>query len=226
GDYTASALVAIGMNKPELAIDANIERVIARYYGLGDIKGPKLHKAVRALFEAGELLPEHVSPRDFNEALMDIGRVFCQARKAECTFCPISDGCFARLSQEPLAFPNVESLAKKSEKIQATLIRVISLDSKGRIHGIRRKSHEWLAGQIDLPTFVYACDEDGFDRYPLWQKNLPSITFKLKSTITKYNFENLVVYSKLDGLETFELNPKAVNFSSVTLKILRELSLV
>src|SRR5690606_21783142 len=178
GDYTASALVSIGMDKPELAIDANIERVIARYYGLGEFKGPKLQKQVRALFEENEILPLDLSPRDFNESLMDLGRVFCQARRADCHLCPISKDCIANLSGEALAFPREDLSKKKNEKHRAILIRVVSVQNN-KIKATMRGQDEWLAGQVDLPTFVLECSDDKFDRYPKWQGKVPKEIMRL-----------------------------------------------
>lgn len=225
GDYTASALVAIGMDRAELAIDANIERVIARYYGLGEFKGPKLQKAVRNLFEQNEVLPPEVSARDYNEALMDLGRVFCQARRAECQQCPIIDGCIANISGDALAFPREDLAKKKNEKHRATLIRVVSVQGD-KIKATMRGQDEWLAGQVDLPTFVLECSDEKFNRYPRWQGKVPKELMRLKSTITKYTFENIVVEAPLENFEQWPIDANAVNFSSVTLKILRGLKLV
>lgn len=225
GDYTASALVSIGMDKPELAIDANIERVIARYYGLGEFKGPKLQKAVRDLFEQNEILPPNISARNFNEALMDLGRVFCQARRADCHLCPISKDCIANMSGEALAFPREDLTKKKNEKHRATLIRVVSVHND-QIKATMRGQDEWLAGQVDLPTFVLECSDEKFDRYPKWQGKVPKELMRLKSTITKYTFENIVVEAPLENFEQWPIDANAVNFSSVTLKILRSLKLV
>lgn len=226
GDYTASALVAIGMDKNELAIDANIERVLARYYGIGELKGNRLHKSIRELFDNDEILPQNVSPRDFNEALMDLGRVYCQARRADCIHCPLADSCAAHLSGEPLAFPREEAKDKSLNKHRATLIRVVSYKSNKNIHGIKRTANEWLAGQIELPTFVLDCTDKSFDRYPKWTGPIPKELMRIKSTITKYTFENIVIEDQLDSFDAWPLDSKAVNFSSVTLKILRQLSLV
>lgn len=228
GDYTASALVAIGMDQAELAIDANIERVIARVFLLGEEKGPKLHKKVRELFNNQELLTDGVSARDFNEALMDLGRVYCQARRAECLQCPLSQICGARMSGEPLAFPRESDNKIKNEKLSATLVRVLTLNSRGEVYGIRRGEGEWLAGQIELPTYVLSTNDEKFNRYPKWQGKLPSELWRLKSTITKYSFDNIVVRLETDAreFEAWPIDAKQVNFSSVTLKILRKLTLV
>ena len=87
GEYTANALLAIGGNKKTIALDANLERVIARLYGIKEKKGPKLLKHIYALFDDDKIFshdPQKVSFRHLNEALMDLGRTYCQSRKTRC----------------------------------------------------------------------------------------------------------------------------------------------
>ncbi len=226
GDYTASALISIGMNEAEIAVDANIERVLSRLFGLGDFKGIALQKEVRRLYFEDSLIHENISPREFNEALMDLGRVYCQARVADCLNCPMSENCIARISGEPKAFPRLKDEDRVKESFEIKLVRVIHFDKNGNLAGVLRKDGEWLSGQIDLPTFVLESTEKGFDRYPEWKGKLPKELMRIKSGITKYSFENIVVSSDLKGFDMYELDLKAVNFSSVTIKILRKLQMV
>ncbi len=53
GDYMANALLAIGEDQPALALDANLERVLSRLYGIKTPKGPLLHKKLQELFLKG-----------------------------------------------------------------------------------------------------------------------------------------------------------------------------
>ncbi len=226
GDYTASALVAIGMNEPEIAVDANIERVLSRLFGIGEMKGLHLQRAVRNLYFEESLIHNEISPRELNEALMDLGRVYCQARQADCLNCPINTDCIARMSGDPTAFPQLDENSKEKEKHHITLIRVVDIDQNGRIAGIERSSDEWLSGQIDLPTFVLESSQSDFNRYPKWSGPVPNELMKLKSSITKYTFQNIIISNKTTDFAFYDLNEKAVNFSSVALKILRKLSMV
>ena len=107
GTYTSSALVAIGMDKKALAVDANLERVLARYYGIETFKGTKLKEELQNKFEAKEILNVKVSSwRDLNEAIMDLGREICQARRADCLLCPIQKNCIARKKVMHFLFPS------------------------------------------------------------------------------------------------------------------------
>ena len=60
GDYTANAILSIGANKKALPLDANLERVFSRLYGLKEKKGPKLLKLIQEKFSKGELATDIV----------------------------------------------------------------------------------------------------------------------------------------------------------------------
>ncbi|MBY0414620.1 MAG: hypothetical protein K2Q18_10660 [Bdellovibrionales bacterium] len=131
GPYTANAIVAIGADKKALAVDANLERVLARFYGVSVEKGPKLQKRLWDDFAQKKILAEmdSMSARALNEAFMDLGRIICQARKASCLICPLSSKCMAKNSGDPLAFP-VEGAKKESEDLYIKLVRMVVTDKK------------------------------------------------------------------------------------------------
>ena len=58
GPYTANALIAMGTNQPALALDANLERVLSRYYGIKEYKGQKLQMELQKQFEFGKIASE------------------------------------------------------------------------------------------------------------------------------------------------------------------------
>lgn len=80
GPYTASAVLGIGYNKPYLALDTNIRRILVRVFG--DTGVSKLLPA---------LVPSDA--RRLNEALMDFGATVCLARRPRCFCCPLQDQC-------------------------------------------------------------------------------------------------------------------------------------
>jgi len=117
GPYTANAIVAIGADKKALAVDANLERVLARFYGIDVEKGLKLQKRLWSDFAHKKIMAEMdgLSARAINEAMMDLGRIICQARKASCVLCPLASGCKAKASGDPLQIKQKEK--KKKTKI-------------------------------------------------------------------------------------------------------------
>jgi A/G-specific adenine glycosylase len=193
GDYTASALMAIGRDQKAIAIDANLERVLARVAGVREKKGPRLQRELRARFEQGELLPEVQSYRALNEALMDLGRVYCQARRAHCSLCPLQSVCVAYNSGSPLAFPVADD--KPKIKHELSLVRIVVKRGE-KILGFQKTPEQWLAGQIELPTFILSTTDPTLTQYPkasakLVRKAQKGIQFS--TSITKYKITNMVL---------------------------------
>jgi A/G-specific adenine glycosylase len=195
GPYTANALVAMGMDRSALAVDANLERVLARLYGVKLPKGVALQKKLLAMYVAGEILPErHHSSRALNEALMDLGRTVCQARKVACELCPLASDCVARRSGKPLGFPlDAKGVPKATVEHRLVLLRVV-VARGDEVLAYQKAEDEWLSGQWELPTFVVNSTDEAFRQYPplkrrvAWEE-LPEV----KTGITKYHISNRVL---------------------------------
>ena len=89
GNYTASAILAIAFNKPDIPLDGNIERVLKRYLYLKKEKEIKKDNLSKKKFVFG------ISSRssDFAQALMELGAMICKPSKPLCNQCPISNKC-------------------------------------------------------------------------------------------------------------------------------------
>lgn len=101
GDYTAAAIAAIAFGQHAVAVDANVERVVARLFAISDPL-PAGRRAIRAA--AATIVPE-ARCGDFTQAMMDLGATICTARSPRCLLCPLSAGCAAQLGGMPEAFP-------------------------------------------------------------------------------------------------------------------------
>lgn len=235
GPYTANAIVSIGADKKALAVDANLERVLARFYGYETLKGPALQKKLWSDFEHKKILAEMdgMSARALNEAFMDLGRIICQARKASCTLCPLKSGCVAFKSGDPLKYP-VEGEKKESEDLFIKLLRVVVTDKK-KIMVYQKGEKEWLAGQWELPTFIFETNDPKLVQYPVIKSKKSFETLPvIKTGITKYNIQNFVAEMSVDEFEAltkkidieyeFKTNSAALNVSTATQKVLKLVS--
>jgi A/G-specific adenine glycosylase len=93
GDYTAAAIGSIAFSLPVAAVDGNVYRVLARYFGIDTpINSSEGKKEFAAL--AQSLLPHDV-PSAFNQAMMDFGAMQCTPRSPHCTECPLAESCVA-----------------------------------------------------------------------------------------------------------------------------------
>jgi A/G-specific adenine glycosylase len=233
GPYTSSALISIGMDRRALAVDANIERVIARIYGIKLVKGPKLQSEIQRLFEQKKILNlRNVSYRDLNEALMDLGRTFCQARKVTCELCPLNSDCFAFQNKEPLLYP-LESLKKKSEEHELELLRCF-VENDNKILVYKKNEKEWLSGQYEVPTFIISSTDEKINQYPFLKKEISFKNLKvLRTGITKYKIQNYLLEISEKDLKKFEFTRDLVwkkkdssqsNFSTSVIKGLKLIS--
>jgi A/G-specific adenine glycosylase len=247
GDYTAGALLSIGMNKKALAIDANLERVLARFFGVKEDKGPKLQKALHNRFDLGEFdsLFESGKPREITEALMDVGRVYCQAKKADCFLCPLKTQCFVTKNKvDPLSLPSQASSTSKQQKnIELDLLRVV-VKNRGKVIGQVKGEKEWLSGQIEIPTFILRSQDRSLKQYPrmspkshkllMSYEDLPCV----KTAITKYKIRNFILTlnnkefqeltQALKGLpeyKYFKFDVQKNHFSTTTIKSFQKLGL-
>lgn len=93
GRYTAGAVLSIAYGRPVAAVDANVERVLARAFDLaGSPRGPEGRKLFEGL--AASLIPEGRA-RDFNQALMEFGALVCTPRDPACGRCALRGVCGA-----------------------------------------------------------------------------------------------------------------------------------
>lgn len=230
GPYTANALIAIGADKPALAVDANLERVLSRLYGLKTFKGPKLQSEILNLFEQGEICQkiDEFGARDFNEALMDLGRSICKARSAACEICPLAKECQALKSGDPISFPKTkQDTDNKKAGIPLELLRVI-VEEKGKLLAYKKSSTEWLSGQFEIPTFVLDTEDKTLNQYPSIDKGDLKLLPSFRTGITKYKIDNFVVHmsfeefkSNFKNFEDYNWLENLEHISTASLKALK-----
>ena len=226
GDYTANALIAIGYDEKALAIDANIERVLARYYGVEGMTAAQLKKHFRDEFKKGFLNKMSTwGPRNFHEAIMDLGRTFCQAKKVDCDNCPLKRNCLARKNDNQLSIPKL--VIKKEENFEVTLLRVISKKGK-KILAYKKNKDEWLTDQWEIPTFIIKTNDKKLKQYPKINHTNFKKLGSFKSAITKYKIHNVVGeledLSDLDSSRFKYIDLEKNHLSTATKKALQNIS--
>ena len=155
GPYTAGAISAIAFDAREAAVDANAERVLARYFAVEEplpIAKPKL----RTLGQS--LVPEKRAG-DFAQAVMDLGSLICTPRRPACANCPWTEDCVGR------ARGIAERLPLKAERAVRPLRRgaaFVASDAKGAVLLIKRGENGLLGGMLQPPLGP-------------WTENFPSV---------------------------------------------------
>jgi A/G-specific adenine glycosylase len=137
GSYTAAAVASIAFGEDAVAVDTNVERVVARVFGVAD-KG-QVRAAAEGWWPRGQA-------GDFAQALMDLGATICRPRAPSCGHCPLQPDCRAAALGTPELFP--ARAAKKERPHRFGLAWWTRLED--RVWLVRRPARGLLGGMAAL----------------------------------------------------------------------------
>ncbi len=93
GPYTAAAISSFAFNENRAVVDGNVQRVLARYFGIctpiDTTEGKKLFATL------AQTLIDEDAPALYNQAIMDFGATVCKPRNPLCLQCVQSADCEA-----------------------------------------------------------------------------------------------------------------------------------
>jgi A/G-specific adenine glycosylase len=153
GAYTAAAIAAIAFDRRAVAIDGNIERVIARVFAI-ETPLPEAKGEIRERAEA--LLPAHRFG-DYTQALMDLGATICTPKKPACGICPWIDACVAHARGDAESFP------RKAAKVEGKMrygASFVATRADGQVLVRSRPANGLLGGMTELPSTAWVHDYD------------------------------------------------------------------
>ena len=151
GPYTAAAIAAIAFDRRAVAIDGNIERVIARLYAIATPL-PAAKAEIQA--RAENLLPAH-RPGDHTQAMMDLGATICSPKNPACVLCPFVETCAARRRGDPESFP------RKAPKVAGKMRRgasFVATRADGCVLVRNRPPKGLLGGMTEVPSTAWSHD--------------------------------------------------------------------
>lgn len=146
GPYIAAAVASLAFREPDVALDANGLRVLARWtLEREDPRRAVVHE--RLARWAREHRPATRSG-EFNEALMELGETVCFPVEPRCGRCPVARHCRARQElPDPGAIPPRRTARPKPLVIGS----VVALARQGRWLVLRRPSSGLLGGLWEFP---------------------------------------------------------------------------
>ena len=163
GEYTAGAIVSIGCDLPVPAVDGNAERVISRLRGIEERAGSVALRREVSRVVASLLL--HVSAREFNQALMDLGASLCSPKKPQCGECPWRGECvaFQQGRTEALPLPRMRATISQDSAWGLLALR------EGSVLLRRRPGEGLWAGLWEVPWFDRTADGDFWLDFEAWR---------------------------------------------------------
>jgi A/G-specific adenine glycosylase len=138
GLYTAGALMSIAFDRPYPALDGNARRVLQRLFGVQN------ENAVRRFAERLVSAPR---PREWNQALMELGARVCVPREPGCPRCPLAELCALRKSGRS-DVPRIEGARPKARHVEWVLALI---QKNGKVLLRRRAEGPLLSGLWEIP---------------------------------------------------------------------------
>ncbi len=152
GKSTAHAILAIAYQKPFGILDGNVKRVLSRIFCIKEIHTN--HLALQSLWRHTEHLVSKNNPRDYTQAIMDLGALICKRIAPQCDKCPLNALCKAHKNQCTAEYPE-----KKQKKILPIKTVNYGLITNTNHHILLKKRPDkglwaglWQCPEIDTPT--------------------------------------------------------------------------
>ncbi|WP_370584653.1 A/G-specific adenine glycosylase [Oculatella sp. LEGE 06141] len=144
GRTTAGGILSAAFNQPLPILDGNVKRVLSRVMALQ--VPPK--QAIEALWHWSEALLDPQNPRDFNQALMDLGATVCTVKNPACLVCPWRTDCRAY----HLTMQDELPLTENRSPVPHKMIGVgVIWNDRGQILIDRRRQSGLLGGLWEFP---------------------------------------------------------------------------
>ena len=146
GDYTAKAILGIAYNKPVMPLDANIERILARVYGINK----PLINIKKELKNKSNFFISKNSSTKLIQAFMDYGSIICTPRQPNCQICKIQSLCkaYKKNLQNIIPIKSKIDLPKRKKYSRA----YIFYNEKNEILVRKRSSKGMLPSMLEVPN--------------------------------------------------------------------------
>ena len=176
GDYTSNVLAALIYNKPTLALDGNVKRVISRILNMEvrkiDFKEfKKINK--KKIFNTNR-------NSDLVEAMMEFGALVCNSKNPKCYRCPIKINCkFYKSSNK------IKQIKKEMTNKNINIFCYLS--KKGEI-ALTKENNSGFLNEFNLPKIESIKKNKSFKKWKLLSKYKNSISNKKLNINLYYQF--------------------------------------
>ena len=190
GPYTASAIAAIALDKPETVVDGNVERVMSR---LHEVQTPLPTAKADLSALAAQLTPSS-RPGDYAQAVMDLGATICTPKNPACGLCPWRSPCKARRSGKAADLPR--KLPKKPKPTRFG-IAYVARRADGAWLLERRPDEGLLGGMLGWPGSDW--NEDPEPKPPV-KANWTVLTEEAHHTFTHFHLRLKIAIAETNAI--------------------------
>ncbi len=137
GRSTARAVACFAFDEALPILDANVRRVLHRFFA-------RAKAGERELWALAESLFDEKRAYDYNQAMMDLGAGICTPKSPECARCPLALGCEGKASPE--RYPE----ARRRKKVPRRRSRIL-VHRKGERLALQRAEEGFHGGLWRFP---------------------------------------------------------------------------
>ncbi|RIH64826.1 A/G-specific adenine glycosylase [Mariniphaga sediminis] len=205
GPYTAAAIASIAFGLPYPALDGNVYRVLARYFGI--FAPPNSGEGKKKFLKIAEEIIPAENPGFHNQAMMEFGALQCIPLSPDCPNCPLIASCYAaghqKVTQLPVKTP------KTSQRNRYFYYYYIETGKDTWLE--KRTGKDIWENLYQFPlaeTKQELSDEEIAGLQPSFMKN-DTINIKAVSAQKKHILSHQIIFARLIHLETdgnFKLN--------------------
>lgn len=145
GPYTAAAIASIAFEEPRAVVDGNVIRVVSRLFGIAEPVNES--SVLRDIHGLADMLLNHSSPGEHNQAMMEFGAIHCTPASPACHRCPVAEFCAARARGMVNLIPRK---LKKLKRKTRYLHYIIAVDGN-HVPLRRRGTDDIWAGLYEFP---------------------------------------------------------------------------
>jgi A/G-specific adenine glycosylase len=162
GRSTAGAILALSQGQRFPILDGNVKRVLSRYFG---VEGSAMERAVsERLWQLAEACTPAEGVDVYTQAIMDLGATVCTRRKPLCTYCPLSEGCVARVTGRQHELPSPRPARERRVR---KVFMLVAVREDGSVLLERRPESGVWGGLWCLPEFDTSTDAHTYVRRSL-----------------------------------------------------------
>ena len=152
GRSTAGSIISSAFDLPTPILDGNVKRILSRLLAIER----RTIRDDRKLWQFSSFLISKLSPRNFNQALMDLGAMICTPKKPSCSSCPLQNFCIAHIKYDPDDFP--KKLMTKIKPLQEIGIGLV-FNENGELLIDQRLESSSMGGMWEFPGGKKTSDE-------------------------------------------------------------------
>ena len=177
GVYASGAIRSIAFDKKAVAVDGNVKRVLARYYGFSG----RLDQNEKLINEQAIKCCPDKSNRQYTQAVMEHGALVCTPKVTKCGVCILSSKCYSYKNKIVDQIPEPKL---KTKKQKLNCISFLSLRGDREVLLKKRPKNAILGNQWELPSTNWSKTKHKFDKNlcpvpsKLWNKLNVNFTHK------------------------------------------------